>query len=65
MRQNPNEKIIRLWTAVAVLTAALIFLSIASRRTNRLSQIYFYQAGSVGINEYCGYYSVQMNITKL
>ncbi len=65
MRQNPNEKIIRLWTAVAVLTAALIFLFIASRRMNRLSRIFFYQAGSVGINEYCGYYSVRMNITKL
>lgn len=32
MRQNPNEKIIRMWTAAAVLTVALIFLFIASRR---------------------------------
>lgn len=25
MRQNPNEKIIRMWSAAAVLTVALIF----------------------------------------
>ena len=43
MRQNPNEKIIRMWTAAAVLTVALIFLFIASRRMNTLSEIFFYQ----------------------
>lgn len=37
MRQNPNEKIIRMWTAAAVLTVALIFLFIASLRMNTLS----------------------------
>ncbi len=42
MRQNPNEKIIRMWTAAAVLTVALIFLFIASRRMNTLSEIFFY-----------------------
>ena len=45
MRQNPNEKIIRMWTAAAVLTVALIFLFIASRRMNSLSRIFFYQTG--------------------
>ena len=65
MRQNPNEKIIRMWTAAAVLTVALIFLFIASRRMNSLSRIFFYQTGMVGRNEYCGYYSAPMNITKL
>ena len=65
MRQNPNEKIIRMWTAAAVLTVALIFLFIASRRMNSLSRIFFYQTGMGGINEYCGYYSVPINITKL
>lgn len=65
MRQNPNEKIIRMWTAAAVLTVALIFLFIASRRMNSLSGIFFYQTEIGGINEYCGYYSVPMNITKL
>lgn len=65
MRQNLNEKIIRMWTAAAVLTVALIFLFIASRRMNTLSEIFFYQTGMGGINEYCGYYSVSMNITKL
>ena len=53
MRQNPNEKIIRMWTAAAVLTVALIFLFIASRRMNTLSEIFFYQTGIGGINEYC------------
>ena len=38
MRQNPNEKIIRMWTAAAVLTVELIFLFIASRRMNSLSR---------------------------
>ena len=56
MRQNPNEKIIRMWTAAAVLTVALIFLFIASRRMNTLSEIFFYQTGMGGINEYCEYY---------
>jgi len=65
MRQNPNEKIIKMWTAAAVLTVALIFLFIASRRMNILSEIFFYQAGMGGINEYCGYYSVSMNIAKV
>ena len=65
MRQNPNEKIIRMWTAAAVLTVALIFLFIASRRMNSLSRIFFYQTGMDGINEYCGYYSVSMNIAKV
>ena len=65
MRQNPNEKIIRMWTAAAVLTVALIFLFIASRRMSSLSGIFFYQTGIDGINEYCEYYSVPMNITKL
>ena len=65
MRQNPNEKIIRMWTAAAVLTVALIFLFIASRRMNTLSGIFFYQTGMDGINEYCGYYSVSMNIAKV
>ena len=41
MRQNPNEKIIRMWTAAAVLTVALIFLFIASRRMNTLSEYSF------------------------
>lgn len=53
MRQNPNEKIIRMWTAAAVLTVALIFLFIASRRMNTLAEIFFYQTGMGGINEYC------------
>ena len=52
MRQNPNEKIIRMWTAAAV----LIFLFIASRRMNTLSEIFFYQTGMGEINEYYGYY---------
>ena len=65
MRQNQNEKIIRMWSAAAVLTVALIFLFIASRRMNSLSRIFFYQTEMGGINEYCGYYSVPMNITKL
>lgn len=65
MRQNPNEKIIRMWTAAAVLTVALIFLFIASRRMNTLSEIFFYQTGMGGINKYCEYYSAPMNITKL
>lgn len=65
MRQNPNEKIIRMWTAAAVLTVALIFLFIASRRMNTLSGIFFYQTGMGGINEYCEYYSVSMNIAKV
>ena len=50
MRQNPNEKIIRMWTAAAVLTVALIFLFIASRRMNTLSEIFFYQTGIGVIN---------------
>ena len=58
MRQNPNEKIIRMWTAAAVLTVALIFL-------NTLSEIFFYQTGMGEINEYYGYYSVSMNIAKV
>lgn len=65
MRQNPNEKIIRMWTAAAVLTVALIFLFIASRRMNALSEIFFYQTGMGEINEYYGYYSVSMNIAKV
>ena len=65
MRQNPNEKIIRMWTAAAVLTVALIFLFIASRRMNSLSRIFFYQTEMGGTNEYCGYYSVSMNIAKV
>lgn len=60
-----ERKIIRMWTAAAVLTVALIFLFIASRRMNTLSEIFFYQTGMGGINEYCGYYSAPMNITKL
>ena len=54
-----------MWTAAAVLTVALIFLFIASRRMNTLSEIFFYQTGMGGINEYCGYYSVSMNIAKV
>ena len=65
MRQNPNEKIIRMWTAAAVLTVALIFLFIASRRMNTLSEIFSYQTGMGEINEYYGYYSVSMNIAKV
>ena len=65
MRQNPNEKIIRMWTAAAVLTVALIFLFIASRRMSSISTIFFFQTGMGGINEYCGYYSVSMNIAKV
>ena len=65
MRQNPNEKIIRMWTAAAVLTVALIFFFIASRRMNTLSEIFFYQTGMGEINEYYGYYSVSMNIAKV
>lgn len=60
-----TKKIIRMWTAAAVLTVALIFLFIASRRMNTLSEIFFYQTGMGGINEYCGYYSVSMNIAKV
>lgn len=60
-----ERKIIRMWSAAAVLTVALIFLFIASRRMNSLSRIFFYQTEMGGINEYCGYYSVPMNITKL
>ena len=65
MRRNSNEKIIRMWTAVAVLTVALMFLFIASRRMNSLSRIFFPGTERGGINEYCGYYSAPMNITKL
>ena len=65
MRQNPNEKIIRMWTAAAVLTVALIFLFIASPRMTTLAEIFSYQTGMGGINEYCGYYSVSMNIAKV
>ena len=39
MRRNSNEKIIRLWTAVAVLTVALMFLLIAFGR-QRVSRGY-------------------------
>ena len=63
MRRNSNEKIIRLWTAVAVLTVALMFLLIAFGRQKSLSRIFFNAAGDK--NEYCGHYSFSMNITKV
>ena len=89
MRQNPNEKIIRMWTAAAVLTVANAFpclvicpssLKINWQRewekfTDKKAMVltdkvrdtwtFFYQTGMGGINEYCGYYSVSMNIAKV
>lgn len=65
MRRNSNEKIIRLWTAVAVLTVALMFLFIAFGRQKSLSRIFFNAAGAGDKNEYCGHYSFLMNITKV